>query len=98
MNSLLPIGLNIRHTNYCVLITLEAFRLSGILVTTVHLLALAGNHYLGILCPFRSRRWMTHTNISVLTAVIWIAPTAYIFTYFSCFENQGYQVNSCSSE
>lgn len=97
LNSLLPIGLKVDVSNYCLLLTIEAFRLSGILISTIHLLALAGSHYLGILSPFRSRRWMTHTNLMVVTTFIWIAPTTCILGYFSLIKDQGYQLGNCTS-
>ena len=97
-NSLLPKGLNVNVDNDCLFLILEAFRLSGILISTTHLLVLAGNHYFGILCPFRSMRWLTHTNLTVVVVFIWIAPTAYIFGYFGSFKNQGFQRDDCQIE
>ncbi|KAK6627016.1 hypothetical protein RUM44_009493 [Polyplax serrata] len=97
-NSLLPKGLDVDVDNDCLFLTLEAFRLSGILISTIHLLVLAGNHYFGILCPFRSMRWLTHTNLTIVVVFIWVAPTAYIFGYFGSFKNQGFQREDCHIE
>ena len=78
----------------CTILTLEAVRLGSVIVTVVHLLALAINHYIGIMRPLHYAAIMTKRTVSVCIIAMWISPNILIFTYFSCNENQGFQAST----
>ncbi|XP_034255290.1 5-hydroxytryptamine receptor 1A-like [Thrips palmi] len=73
----------------CVKLALEALRLGAVLVTMLHLLALASNHYLGALRPLHSH--VRHAYLVVGLTAIWIVPEAALFAYFSSFEDDGFR-------
>ncbi|KAK3912747.1 Alpha-2C adrenergic receptor [Frankliniella fusca] len=73
----------------CVKLALEALRLGAVLVTMLHLLALASNHYLGALRPLHSH--VRHAYLCVGLAAIWILPEATLFAYFASFEDDGFR-------
>ncbi|KAJ1524966.1 hypothetical protein ONE63_009819 [Megalurothrips usitatus] len=73
----------------CVKLALEALRLGAVLVTMLHLLALASNHYLGALRPLHSH--VRHVYLVVGLAAIWIVPEATLFAYFASFEDDGFR-------
>lgn len=79
----------------CASLLLEAFRLTGIIATVGHLLALAMNHYLGIMRPLHVRSIMTYRNIAVIIALLWLLPAAFFFSYFSLVDGQGFQSFDC---
>lgn len=69
---------------------IEILRLSGIIITVVHLLTLSINHYLGILKPLRYISMMTTTKITVIVVLLWIVPFLLILTYFLTVPDQDY--------
>ncbi|XP_049829077.1 trace amine-associated receptor 4-like [Schistocerca gregaria] len=79
----------------CVLLLLEALRLAGVIITVAHLLALAANHYLGILRPLHYLTIMTHRNTAACIAALWLLPTFFFFAYFSFVPDQGFQSPEC---
>jgi hypothetical protein len=97
MNSLLPVGLGIPPgpNDDCYALTLEAFRLGGIIVTVAHLTALAINHYIGILRPLHYASTMTPRTTLVCIASLWLLPILFFFTYFSAVEGQGFRSTLC---
>ncbi|XP_046998316.1 beta-3 adrenergic receptor-like [Schistocerca americana] len=80
----------------CLQFTVEALRLTGIIAAVAHLLALAANHYLGILRPLHYPAIMTHRNTSACIALLWLLPAAFFFVYFSSVPGQGYQSPTCN--
>lgn len=82
----------------CVALVIEAFREAGIIVTVAHLLALAANHYLGILRPLHYLSIMTHRKTALSIAVLWLLPVAFFFSYFVLVEDQGFQTSDCRHE
>ncbi|XP_071446399.1 adenosine receptor A1-like [Hetaerina americana] len=99
VNSLLPraLGVSVDSTAHgtCVMLGFEALRLGGILVSVAHLLALAFNHYLGILRPLHYAATLTPRITSFLTAILWALPIAFLFVYFSSISGQGFQSPKC---
>ncbi|XP_015608084.1 trace amine-associated receptor 8a [Cephus cinctus] len=96
MNSFIPIALG--HTLsgvQCFLMGLEAVRLGSIIITVAHLMALAVNHYLGILRPLHYLSIMTHRNTTFLIVLLWILPLSFFLAYFSLVENEGFQSKGC---
>lgn len=73
----------------CIILALEALRLGAVLVTMLHLLALAANHYLGALRPLQSH--VRHAYLVVGLTAIWVVPEAALFAYFSSFEGDGFR-------
>ncbi|CAM1314464.1 Uncharacterised protein r2_g2503 [Pycnogonum litorale] len=96
MNSLLPYGFGLQISNACYVIVLEAFRLSGPIISVLHLLALAINHYLGIVRPLHYASMMTKRAAIILIVFVWTTPCAYILIYFSSVSNEGFQAVKCS--
>ena len=96
IDSLLPVvyGIPIPTMWPCKLLVLEAFRLGAVIVTVVHLLALAINHYIGIVRPLHYVSCMTERTVSVLIAIMWVAPNIALVATFSMFHQQGFQVSS----
>ncbi|XP_049827810.1 uncharacterized protein LOC126267042 isoform X2 [Schistocerca gregaria] len=97
LNSLLKAAAH-QQVNECLLLTVEALRLSGIIATVAHLLALATNHYLGILRPLHYPAIMTPRNTSASIVVLWLLPAAFFFGYFSLVPGQGFQSPGCCAE
>lgn len=99
INSLLPVGLGVTpgRNDACYALTLEAFRLGGIIVTVGHLTALAINHYIGILRPLHYASTMTPRTTIVCIALLWILPIFFFFTYFSAVEDQGFRSPLCQN-
>lgn len=97
VNSLLPVGLEIRFQNECFALFLETQRLGGVIVTVAHLLALACNHYLGILRPLHYLSIMTHRNTTTCIVLLWILPISYFVVYFSTVDGQGFQSQNCTA-
>lgn len=99
-NSLLPVGLAIRERPLgdCPLLLLEALRIGGKLTTLGHLLALAGNHYLGIRKPLHYPSLMTYRNICCLCSILWMTPAVSLVTYFHLLEDDGFSVPECTTE
>nr|CAD7409056.1 unnamed protein product [Timema cristinae] len=97
LHSLLPKVFNVNVTSFrsCLWISIEAMRLSGVICTVMHLLALAGNHYLGIRRPLHYASIMTHRNTTVCIVFLWTVPTAFFFIYFSAVPGEGYQSEYC---
>jgi melanocortin 2 receptor len=97
VNSLLPVGLGIKFQNECFALFLETQRLGGVIVTVAHLLALACNHYLGILRPLHYMSIMTHRNTTTCIALLWIIPISYFVVYFSSVDGEGFQSQNCTT-
>ncbi|XP_035217098.1 adrenocorticotropic hormone receptor-like [Stegodyphus dumicola] len=99
VNSLLPTvyGVDLGPFNACYLLVLEAFRLGGIVVAVLHLLALAINHYVGILRPLHYASTVTRRTVMWAMAAMWILPVVVFLAYFSLVPNDGFRSFQCSS-
>uniref|UniRef100_A0A8D8QJX9 5-hydroxytryptamine receptor 7 n=1 Tax=Cacopsylla melanoneura TaxID=428564 RepID=A0A8D8QJX9_9HEMI len=95
INSYLPLVFDYIISHECVFITVEALRLGGILITMLHLLFLALNHYLGILRPLHYPSIMTHRHITLLIIVMWTLPNIFMLSIFSIVPDQLFQ--NCSN-
>ncbi|PSN54542.1 hypothetical protein C0J52_07093 [Blattella germanica] len=95
INSLLPIGFNIRSQSMCFAMFVETQRLAGVIITVAHLLTLAFNHYLGILKPLHYLSIMTHRNTTACISLLWILPITFFIVYFSSVEGEGFQSQYC---
>ncbi|KAH9414451.1 hypothetical protein DERP_015260, partial [Dermatophagoides pteronyssinus] len=91
INSYLPVVLNINLTNVCFNLILEIFRLSALIASALHLLALALVHYKGIVNPL-------HYRIYLMSFICWLLPAIVIASYFSSIPCQGFQHENCRSD
>ncbi|XP_031346455.1 beta-2 adrenergic receptor-like [Photinus pyralis] len=82
LNSYLPKVYGIEIASCLALLTIEMYRLSGVIITVMHLLALSINHYLGILKPLHYISIMTTRKTTITVILLWIIPIAFIKTYF----------------
>ncbi|GFS33979.1 g_PROTEIN_RECEP_F1_2 domain-containing protein [Trichonephila inaurata madagascariensis] len=99
VNSLLPIvyGVQLGPMSFCFILSLEAFRLGGLVVAVLHLLALAINHYIGILRPLHYAHIVTRETTVCGIITMWIVPVVFFLIYFSSIPNDGFQSHRCSS-
>ncbi|XP_037081108.1 melanocyte-stimulating hormone receptor-like [Pollicipes pollicipes] len=82
VNSLLPVGFGVETLNVCFSLAFEALRLGGVISTAAHLLALALNHYVGILRPLHYARLITRGRVLTCIVLLWLVPIAFFFLYF----------------
>ncbi|XP_015912250.1 adrenocorticotropic hormone receptor-like [Parasteatoda tepidariorum] len=99
LNSLLPIvyGVDLGPFHACYLLVLEAFRLGGMVVAVLHLLALAINHYIGILRPLHYAAIVTRGTVLWAITSMWVVPVVFFLSYFSLVPDDGFQSPYCSS-
>ncbi|GFY55007.1 g_PROTEIN_RECEP_F1_2 domain-containing protein [Trichonephila inaurata madagascariensis] len=99
VNSLLPIvyGVDMGPFSNCYVLVLEAYRLGGMVVTVFHLLALAINHYIGILRPLHYAATVTRGTVVWAITCMWIFPVVFFLAYFSLVPNDGFRSSFCSS-
>ncbi|XP_066581685.1 adenosine receptor A3-like [Prorops nasuta] len=96
VNSLIPHGLDLKLNGMdCFLVGLEAIRLGAVIVTVSHLMALAVNHYIGILKPLQYLSIMTHRSTTFLIILLWLFPLTFFVVYFSLIENEGFRSKEC---
>ena len=87
INSLLPQILGVSLVwDYCWALAFEALRLGGIISTAAHLLALAMNHYIGILRPLHYTRLVTRGRVLLAVPVLWVAPVVFFLVYFAAVD------------
>ncbi|KAF7281852.1 hypothetical protein GWI33_004181 [Rhynchophorus ferrugineus] len=72
----------------------EILRLSGIVITVVHLMALAVNHYIGILKPLHYNSIVTSKKVAAVIWLLWICPTVTIICMCLGFDNDNSLLNS----
>ncbi|KAM0732736.1 Trace amine-associated receptor 3 [Formica fusca] len=96
MNSFIPNGLGIKLKGVdCFLLVLEVVRLGGVIITVFHLMALAVNHYLGILKPLHYLSILTYRNTTILLVLLWVLPISFFAVYFNLVEDDGFQSEGC---
>lgn len=66
----------------------ELIRLSGIVITVLHLLALSFNHYIGIMKPLHYNVIVTKRKVSIVIAFLWVCPIILLLV-LSTVENSG---------
>lgn len=81
-NSLLPVGFQVETWHDCLSLAFEALRLAGIISTAAHLLALAFNHYIGILRPLHYATLITRGRVLTAIIFLWGVPILFFFLYF----------------
>lgn len=97
LNSYLPVyGISLGAQERCIVLVLEVFRLSGLLASAFHLLALAINHYVGILRPLHYAAMVTRRSSELAIAVLWALPVLIFLVYFSSVPGQGLQSPGCT--
>lgn len=67
---------------YLAAYTVEIYRLSGIIITVLHLLTLSINHWLGILKPMHYISIMTTRKTSIIIFFLWLLPMVFFNCYF----------------
>ncbi|KAL1494969.1 hypothetical protein ABEB36_010468 [Hypothenemus hampei] len=67
----------------------ELLRLSGIVVTVVHLLALSLNHYIGILKPLHYNSIVTSKKVSTVIWMLWLVPFFTVVGICTAFDVEG---------
>lgn len=67
---------------------IELIRLSGIVITVLHLLALSLNHYIGIMKPLHYNSIVTKRKVSIVIALLWICPII-LLVILCTIENKG---------
>ncbi|KAF8763763.1 Beta-4C adrenergic receptor like protein [Argiope bruennichi] len=99
VNSLLPIvyGVDMGPFSNCYVLVLEAFRLGGMVVAVFHLLALAINHYIGILRPLHYAATVTRGTVAWAITCMWIFPVVFFLAYFSLVPEDGFRSPYCST-
>ncbi|KAG8178473.1 hypothetical protein JTE90_024633 [Oedothorax gibbosus] len=99
VNSLLPIvyGLDMGKFSNCYILVLEAFRLGGMVVAVFHLLALAINHYIGILRPLHYAATVTRGAVAWAITAMWGLPLLFFLAYFSLVPGYGFRSSYCSN-
>ncbi|XP_065284632.1 adrenocorticotropic hormone receptor-like [Dermacentor albipictus] len=96
LNSYLPVyGVSLGSQAHCIVLVLEVFRLSGLLASAFHLLALAVNHYVGILRPLHYAAMVTRQSSELAIAVLWALPVLVFLVYFASVPGQGLQSPGC---
>ncbi|XP_066250172.1 adenosine receptor A1-like [Euwallacea similis] len=68
---------------------LEILRLSGIVITVAHLLALSLNHYIGILKPLHYNSIVTNKKVSRAIWLLWLAPFLIVTGMCAWFDSDG---------
>ncbi|CAN7942853.1 unnamed protein product [Ixodes pacificus] len=97
LNSYLPIyGVSLGPKERCIVLVLEVFRLSGLLASAFHLLAMAVNHYVGILRPLHYAAMVTRRCSELAILVLWIVPVFVLFAYFAAVPGEGFQSPNCA--
>ncbi|CAH1972777.1 unnamed protein product [Acanthoscelides obtectus] len=80
----------------------ELIRLTGIVITVLHLLALSLNHYIGILKPLHYNVIVTKRKVTTVIGFLWLLPLLLVFI-LSTVENHGLLLkniinNTCNEE
>ncbi|XP_074027627.1 octopamine receptor beta-2R [Leptinotarsa decemlineata] len=75
---------------------IELTRLSGILITVLHLLALSFNHYIGIMKPLHYNVIVTKRKVTTVIAILWVLPVILVII-LSTVENNWKLVDSIKS-
>lgn len=74
---------------------IEMFRLSGVIITVFHLLALSINHYLGILRPLRYMSLIKTKKTTISVISLWIFPVLFIKLCFLTLSDSDFWTEGC---
>lgn len=97
VNNVIPYMLKIRFGEWirCYYLVLELLRLSGMITSAVHLLALALNHFFSIISPLKYQTTVTPAFSHVSIALLWLAPMLSMFVLASAYEGDGFRTSMC---
>uniref|UniRef100_A0A914E9Z5 G-protein coupled receptors family 1 profile domain-containing protein n=1 Tax=Acrobeloides nanus TaxID=290746 RepID=A0A914E9Z5_9BILA len=95
VNSYMPIVLGIPKRDECAAAVLEIFRISAMLTSNLHILALAIHHFVGILHPLDYKRYFTTSRQRFSIILFWIFPLFYVLIWFIVFPNDGFRNPAC---
>ncbi|CAD5219608.1 unnamed protein product [Bursaphelenchus okinawaensis] len=95
VNSYMPVVLRIQKNNECVAAVLEIFRISGMLTSNLHILALATNQFVGILYPLRYKMLITTSRLRRLIFLLWIVPVVFVTSWFVLIPGDGFRDFKC---
>ena len=70
-------------------------RLGGVVVAATHLMALAINHWIGIVRPLQYEATMTRGTAFRVIVISWVSPILILLLYFSSVQGQGFQSPNC---
>ena len=96
LQSWLPVVAKVRLWKpVCVGLGYEGLRMGAMLTSVLHLLALALNHYAGILRPLHYPAQMTPELSAWMIGALWLLPTAAFFLFFSAVPGQAFLSHEC---
>ncbi|CAD5226816.1 unnamed protein product [Bursaphelenchus xylophilus] len=95
VNSYMPVVLRIQKNNECIAAILEIFRISGMLTSNLHILALATNQFVGILYPLRYKMLITTGRLRRLILVLWVVPVIFVTSWFVLIPGDGFRDSKC---
>uniref|UniRef100_A0A0K0EVI9 G_PROTEIN_RECEP_F1_2 domain-containing protein n=1 Tax=Strongyloides venezuelensis TaxID=75913 RepID=A0A0K0EVI9_STRVS len=85
VNSYLPSVIGKPIPSLCFNLRLEVVRISGMFTSVLHLLALSVGQFLGIICPFKHKRYATSRRVNCTIICMYIFPVfimSFIFYFF----------------
>uniref|UniRef100_A0A914P632 G-protein coupled receptors family 1 profile domain-containing protein n=1 Tax=Panagrolaimus davidi TaxID=227884 RepID=A0A914P632_9BILA len=95
VNSYLPVVFGVHKKMECFAAFLEIFRISGMLTSNLHILALTLHQFVGIVYPLRYKTILTTKRQRILIFILWIVPVIFIFTWFIAIPNDGFRHPTC---
>uniref|UniRef100_A0AC34F3J1 G-protein coupled receptors family 1 profile domain-containing protein n=1 Tax=Panagrolaimus sp. ES5 TaxID=591445 RepID=A0AC34F3J1_9BILA len=95
VNSYLPVVFGVHKKMECFAAFLEIFRISGMLTSNLHILALTLHQFVGIVYPLRYKLILTTKRQRILIFILWIVPLIFIFTWFIAIPNDGFRHPTC---
>lgn len=82
----------------CIVLTVEALRLSFMVCSALHFVILAVNHWMGITKPLHYASRMTRQSAAICICLMWILPVIILFIYFTSVPGEGYRSAKCSKD
>ncbi|KAI6175599.1 G-PROTEIN-RECEP-F1-2 domain-containing protein [Aphelenchoides bicaudatus] len=95
MNSYFPVVLRMQKKSECVPAFLEIFRISGMLTSNLHILALALNQFIGIVHPIRYKIMLTTRRLRVLIFLLWLLPVFFVGSWYVMQPGDGFWHPQC---
>ena len=90
------LDIKLNQLSPCQGLMMEAVRCGALITSVLHLLALASNHYVGIVRPLHYNATMTPELTYAIICIIWFLPTLGLVVFFGLKSNNGFIPNSCS--
>uniref|UniRef100_A0A915JQ75 G-protein coupled receptors family 1 profile domain-containing protein n=1 Tax=Romanomermis culicivorax TaxID=13658 RepID=A0A915JQ75_ROMCU len=81
----------------CLILPAEILRLSSFSISVFHLLALAGNHFAGVVLPLHQRAWNTKIVKIGVVGFVWLLPPAILFVVTFSIPDQGFRSRDCEN-